>query len=208
MTKCFVCGIENNVYKRNGINYCAKHRQQLINYGKIISITGRTPNRFVIKQDHIEIYLRNIKRLEIAKTIIDKKDFDKVKNIKWHLDTTKSNGRNYVHGYVNNKKVKLHRYLLDSKINQQVDHKNRDTLDNRRINLREVSSSINSFNTNVSRRNKSGVVGVWKTKSNKWLSYIRKDKKLINLGTFKNFEDAVTTRKQAELKYFGEIIKR
>lgn len=41
-------------------------------------------------------------------------------------------------------------------------------------------------------------------KSYKWEAYIGIDNKRINLGKFNDFEDAVSARKEAEEKYFGE----
>ena len=40
---------------------------------------------------------------------------------------------------------------------------------------------------------------------NKWRAQIRINNKLIHLGYFINFDDAVTKRKHAEQQYFGEF---
>ena len=42
-------------------------------------------------------------------------------------------------------------------------------------------------------------------KNNNYVSYICVDYNKIYLGSFKNFEDAVNARKEAEIKYFGEL---
>ena len=61
------------------------------------------------------------------------------------------------------------------------------------------------MNRKITNRNTSGVVGVvWDKNKKKWEAIIRINKKQIHLGLFDNFEDAVSTRKQAEEKYFGE----
>lgn len=53
--------------------------------------------------------------------------------------------------------------------------------------------------------NTSGVTGVsFNKKSDKWEAYIGIDNKRIHLGKFNDFEDAVSARKEAEEKYFGE----
>lgn len=59
-------------------------------------------------------------------------------------------------------------------------------------------------NRGLSPRNTSGYTGVSKTESGKWFSYIRKDNKLIRLGVYENIEDAISARREAEMKYFGE----
>ena len=58
----------------------------------------------------------------------------------------------------------------------------------------------------VNKNNTSGVPGVsWNKSKNKWIARIGKGYKNISLGSFLIFEDAVTARKEAEIKYFGEF---
>jgi hypothetical protein len=53
----------------------------------------------------------------------------------------------------------------------------------------------------------SNVKGVtWHKKQNKWNARIMVDYKMVNLGSFEKLEDAIKCRKEAELKYFGNII--
>lgn len=84
----------------------------------------------------------------------------------------------------------------------QIDHINKDRIDNRIENLREVSSSENSHNYKKPKTNTSGFTGVsWKTQAQKWVSYIWVNNKKIHLGLFENFEDAVQSRKMAKIKH-------
>ena len=56
--------------------------------------------------------------------------------------------------------------------------------------------------------NTSGVRGVYLEKrSGKWRARLRFKGKIINLGTFEQFEEAVSARKQAEKLYYGEFLK-
>ena len=57
---------------------------------------------------------------------------------------------------------RMHRIVvgIDRFDTRQVDHINGDTLDNRRVNLRVVDASTNSFNRDRQRNNTSGYVGV------------------------------------------------
>lgn len=58
---------------------------------------------------------------------------------------------------------------------------------------------------NIRVRNKSGVKGVYfDDTSKKWRSFIKVNYKGIYLGSFDNFDDAVKSRKDAELKYWKE----
>jgi len=83
-----------------------------------------------------------------------------------------------------------------------VDHINGDGTDNRLCNLREVTFSENSRNTKRNSRNTSGVTGVsWSESRQKWCVSICVKGKTISLGRFKEFDDAVTARKEAEKLY-------
>lgn len=86
----------------------------------------------------------------------------------------------------------------------QVDHIDRDRLNNKWHNLREVSNQCNQQNCNLQVNNKSGVCGVsWSGTCKKWKSSIgidiKKNKRDIHLGYFDKFEDAVMAR------YFEEL---
>ncbi len=50
--------------------------------------------------------------------------------------------------------------------------------------------------------NNSGTTGVcWNKQANNWKAYIHDKNKRINLGHYKNKEDAISARKKAEIKY-------
>ena len=98
----------------------------------------------------------------------------------------------------------LHRMAflyMSGEIPDQVDHINRDGLDNRWANLRPSSGTLNSRNRGAYRNNRSGVMGVnWQKSNSKWVAKIDLPDRLI-LGYYKNFFDACCARKSAELKY-------
>ena len=104
--------------------------------------------------------------------------------------------------------IELHRFLLNIERNSKiiVDHINtHHPEDNRKANLRIVTQSENNMNRKLAINNKSGVVGVcWDKNNNCWLAQIGFDSQKIRLGYFKNKEDAIKARKEAEEKYFGE----
>jgi hypothetical protein len=51
----------------------------------------------------------------------------------------------------------------------------------------------------------SGIIGITQNRqSGSWIAQIKFNQKRIYLGSFKNIEDAIECRKQAELKYFGK----
>lgn len=87
--------------------------------------------------------------------IVDAEDMNRVEQFPWQLHKRD--------GYITAKgKIKLHRFLLgvtDPKI--IVDHVNRNRLDNRKSNLRIVSSFENSANHSPLSNNKTGYTGVY-----------------------------------------------
>lgn len=85
-----------------------------------------------------------------------------------------------------------------------LDHENGDTLDNRLENLRDVTNSVNHKNEKkkMSKNNTSGFNGVyWDKQTQKWRAMIKVNFRTIQLGRFVNFEDAVSARKEANVKY-------
>lgn len=85
-----------------------------------------------------------------------------------------------------------------------IDHINGDHMDDRIENLREVTMSDNMRNARISKRNLSGVTGVrWKKGNNRWVATITppNTRDAEWLGSFKNKEDAVKARKDAEKRY-------
>ena len=85
---------------------------------------------------------------------------------------------------------------------EQIDHINGNPLDNRIVNLREVSNSGNQKNAVRRTDNKSGVIGViWNKKEKRWKSFINDSSNRINLGTFLNISDAISARKSAEVRF-------
>ncbi len=85
---------------------------------------------------------------------------------------------------------------------KMIDHINGNPLDNRIVNLREASYTDNNKNKAIGKNNLSGVLGVsWFKAGNKWKAYITIDKKIIHLGYFNKFSEAVDTRKLAEVAY-------
>lgn len=137
----------------------------------------------------------------------DLEDYDKIKDYCWRKA---DNGYIITTDYNKLKTtiIQLHRLVLnfpDSKYD--IDHiKGRQSrFDNRKSNLRICTHSQNMMNANIRTDNVSGATGVsWYKKSKKWEAYIQVQNKKIYLGLFDSFDDAVTARKQAEEKYFGE----
>lgn len=143
----------------------------------------------------VDVY-KNKKKVCTALT--DKEYYGLVYGKHWRLSTR---------GYVvcgRNANIKMHCLIYGPKLLPEIDHKNGNKLDNRRINLRESTRQQNVWNSSIRKDNYSGIPGVhWHKQFKKWHSYIGFNKKRISLGCFHCLFDACCARKAAELKYFG-----
>lgn len=100
----------------------------------------------------------------IYDVFIDKEDLPLVEPYKWYINTPQNAKTLYV---ANDKLGKLHRYLMNPKEDEIIDHINRNGLDNRRKNLRITTASINSRNMDTKSCNKLGQNGVAYCKAEK-----------------------------------------
>ncbi len=131
---------------------------------------------------------------------VDIDDYELIKNYKWNID---KNG--YVYARLEKDHTYLHRFVMNAKENEIVDHINHLTYDNRKSNLRIGLQTNNCMNASMRSNNISGFTGVWFNKErNVWMVEIKADKQKKYIGSFTNFDDAVEARKKAEEKYFNE----
>lgn len=90
-----------------------------------------------------------------------------------------------------------------------IDHINGDRSDNRLTNLREATPQENSRNMGKRKDNTSGCAGVtWYKRHQKWRVYIMVDGKNKHLGYYNELDEALTARKDAEVKYFGRFQRK
>lgn len=82
--------------------------------------------------------------------LIDKDDYQRVTEHNWQLNSTGYVRRSSVNsdGFLKRKTILLHRFLLGFP-NCEIDHINRNKLDNRRCNLRLSNRFQNSFNKEI-----------------------------------------------------------
>jgi hypothetical protein len=129
--------------------------------------------------------------------LIDAEDLSKIENIKWGITS---------HGYAYNAKNKtyLHHAIMGKWKGLVIDHMNMNKLDNRKINLRFVETSINLINRPQPANNTSGYKGVIKTKTGRWAVHIHiKGIHQRYYGTFENREDAARAYNHFIEKYSG-----
>ena len=91
-------------------------------------------------------------------------------------------------------------YMTDKWPENQIDHINHNSTDNRWENLRQVTNQENARNRKPQKKNKSGMAGVVKVKG-RWVSTIGIDGKVIILYSGDNFGEACKARAEANIKY-------
>jgi hypothetical protein len=134
-------------------------------------------------------------------TMVDDSTFGWAKQISWSL--AKSRERRYVQ---TSSREYLHRLISVPSGMEEVDHENGNTLDNRKLNLRNGSSSQNNQAFHRKADGKTSVYrGVsWRPDRNRWRAVIQLEgKKQVRLGHFLSEEVAAYAYDVAAKKYFG-----
>lgn len=153
------------------------------------------------------IHLQNRHGIALQ-TLIDTEDLQKVMSFpnSWYAQQPDTN--HYVCGNRQGSLVKLHRYIMSAPKGLMVDHINGNTLDNRKNNLRIVTSSENQQNRRGAQRNsKSGVRGVcWHKQRGKWTTRIRINGQRIYLGLYDSLSDAEKAVIDARQKYMTHSV--
>lgn len=135
--------------------------------------------------------------------IIDKDDHAKISVHSWYLNGRKEKGF-YLKSIVGGKHILLHRYILDAKDDEVVDHINGNTLDNRKENLRLCQRIENARNRKINKTSTTGYKGISPC-YNGFRARIWDGHKRIHLGVFPNEVEAYHAYCQASVKYHGEF---
>lgn len=150
--------------------------------------------------------MREIPLTQGKVVMVDDSDFEWLSKFKWHYAEWKGIG----YAKKNNKGqspaiLKMHRLIMSAGRAEKVDHINRNTLDNRRGNLRIVTQSQNMMNAAIRKTNTSGYKGVcYVSRTNRWCANIWKDRKQIYLGSFRDKKDAALAYNKAALALHGQ----
>lgn len=129
----------------------------------------------------------------------DLEDYDRINKYYWSI-----NRNGYVYNELN--KIFLHKYVVNSPKNMQVDHINHNIKDCRKEFLRICSNQQNNFNKDKYKNNTSGFKGAYFDKRcGKWFASIKINYKNKFLGYSNTPEEANELRKKADIKYFGEF---
>lgn len=150
--------------------------------------------------------MKEIPLTQSKTAIVDDDDFENINQYKWyvakHTDTRFYAVRMFGHGVKKRRRVYLHHFILGKPDKGLViDHINRNSLDNRKENLRIVTQRLNSVNWDRPRKSK--YYGVtWCKQHNRWKARARTENgKEKHLGFFKDDKEA----HKAYLRFTGSV---
>ena len=186
--KCDYCGKvhyrrPSRIWKQN---YCCNDCYQI---GRLLE------SKINIGDKYAEIIIN--KQGTVLNVKIDKEDIDKVKQYRWCARYDKTIDGYYIEAWErgkNRKRLKLHRFVMDCPNDMQVDHINRDTLDNRKINLRICTQAENAQNKSMYKNNKLGEKYIYLYDGNKYIVQKRVNGKIKIIGRLRTLEDAIICR--------------
>lgn len=191
------CGTEfkatpTNLHRKHtyGCQSCAhRHSGEKLHIQNEIKIDGDVAYLYTRKGDVV---------------LLDAEDVTLVKDYCWWLN---DGGYASASEHITGRNISMHRLILGVLDNPSVvvDHKNGNTCDNRKNNLRRCTMAENAYNKCIQPYNTSGITGVkWDSNRSKWMAVLCYKSKTIYLGRFDSKEEAITARHAAEDKYFGE----
>jgi hypothetical protein len=143
--------------------------------------------------------------LTTGKTVqVDDDDFERLSPYRW----TETNG--YAITKINRKNVYMHRLLTNAPTGLDVDHINRDKLDNRKSNLRICTHQQNRYNSRKStcfswKTAHPQYKGVRRNRSGGWDAFTRSEGRYKHLGSFPTPEQAARAYDADSKGRFGEF---
>lgn len=144
--------------------------------------------------------------------LIDDEDAERVLRHRWYVVRNEKGRRYYAYRNARRKRgyrtVSMHRFILNAPPGAQVDHINRDGLDNRRSNLSLATASQNHWNSGRQINNKTGFKGVyWCKKDKRFRAVIKRYGAQRCVGGFSTAIEAARAYDAAARLLFGEFAR-
>lgn len=150
--------------------------------------------------------MKEIPLVEGGVALVDDSDHEMLMRYTWHAVLASRSGGVKAQASIKNKAVLMHRLIMNAPKGTQVDHRNQNTLDNQRGNLRLCTNAQNSYNRRPHKGSASGFKGVHiMRKLNKWAAEIYKDGEVFYLGLFTDPREAAQAYDNAAKHLHGEF---
>lgn len=159
-----------------------------------------------------------MKEIKLSKTgkykgqfvaLVDDKNYVRLNQFNWQVTkvertyyATRRPRENKIEKYIT-----MQSMIIDCKEGMELDHWDRNGLNNQEYNIRECTHQQNNFNRRSKRKGKYKGVSCNKNenRANKYLAQIKYNNKPIYLGRFKTEEDAAIAYDKKAAELFGEF---
>jgi HNH endonuclease/AP2 domain len=181
---------------------------------KVEISSSHLPTRVTKSRDHKssasgKLFKVLLTRGQVA--LVDEADFKRINKYKWRAHWDQQVRSFYAMRTTRDIKgnrlwISMHREVTCAPSGTYVDHKNHNSLDNRRDNLRICTNSQNQANRRLSWCNKSGFKGVsWCEPRAGWRAVLRINGRQKYLGIFETATKAALAYDGAAIDHFGDF---
>jgi len=152
-----------------------------------------------------------MKQIELTQgyfAIVDDEDFEWLRKLKWfYFETDSGNCYAKTSIYISKSKSEhpyMHRMIMKANKGQQIDHRNRNGLDNQRLNLRFCNYSLNHANAKKRLNTSSNYKGVcWDKARQRWMLQVGSK----HYGRFDDEIEAAKAYDTKAIELYGEFAR-
>ena len=143
--------------------------------------------------------------------MVSDRDKALVKKYNWYYQKSIHHSNAYVKGYMRGgqshaMKFRIHRVIMKARTGVLVDHRDGNTFNNTRRNLRTCSPAQSVCNSRKKREHKK-YKGVYRDRQGKWYAQIYRDKVAHYLGSFGTMEEAAIAYNKAARRLHGRFAR-